>query len=134
MQQIKLRSTSNVYDFVFSLSVSTRLKRSVRYGAFFISYSSKKGKCLNFEGSCPVEQIWEIKIHNIVTSYDVWIHSLDKLTPFLWRRDTKSNNFCDTVKPLLPQERLLQYLYSTWIPENHATLILMRILYIKIKL
>lgn len=31
----------------------------------------------------PVQQIWEVKVHNVVTSDDIRINSLYKITPCL---------------------------------------------------
>ena len=36
-----------------------------------------------------VQQIREVKVYNVVSRYDVWVHILNELTPSLWQPHAK---------------------------------------------
>ena len=48
----------------------------------YMSSSASDLQCL-----CSVQQIRQVKVHNVVSSDDVRVHFLDKVTPFLEEKE-----------------------------------------------
>ena len=73
-EEVKLDPTLCVGDFVFPLAHLFGLKHRVPHPRGIVFDSPQVGELFNFQGRCSIDEVWNVKILDIVTCDDIWIY------------------------------------------------------------
>ena len=84
LQQVQLHPAIDADELVNPLPIGLALKRGVLHCGALMYQTTEVGEGCHFQLLCSVEEVWQIKILNVVASDDVRVNLLDKAGPALW--------------------------------------------------